>query len=98
MPMSSFVILVVIFTIAVVIYIELAGMPGKTARERGHPHVDAINLLGWIGLLLGVAPWLVAMLWARTQPLAVKHEDAPVSALTGAPANEGKEGHDQEAS
>ncbi len=97
MPMSSFVILVVIFTIAAVIYIELAGMPGKTARERGHPHVDAINLLGWIGLLLGVAPWLVAMLWARTQPLAVKHEDAPVSALTAAPASEGK-GPDQEAS
>lgn len=89
MPMSSVVILVVIFTIAAVIYIELASMPGKTARERGHPYADAISLLGWIGLLLGVAPWLVAMLWARTQPLAVTHDYAP--------ANEGK-GHDQETS
>ena len=97
MPMSSFVILVVIITIAAVIYIELASMPGKTARERGHPHADAISLLGWIGLLLGVAPWLVAMLWARTQPLAVAHEDAPVSARTAAPGIEGK-GQDQEAS
>ena len=97
MPMSSFVILVVLITIAAVIYIELASMPGKTARERGHPHADAISLLGWIGLLLGVAPWLVAMLWARTQPLAVAHESAPASALTAAPANEGR-GHDQEAS
>ena len=97
MPMSSFVTLVVIFTIAAVIYIELASMPGKTARERGHPHADAISLLGWIGLLLGVAPWLVAMLWARTQPLAIAHEEAPVSAPAVASANEGKE-HGQEAS
>ena len=97
MPMSSFVILVVIITIAAMIYIELASMPGKTARERGHPHADAINLLGWIGLLLGVAPWLVAMLWARTQPLAVAHEDAPASVPSTAPVSEGK-GHDQEAS
>ena len=96
--MSSFVILVVLFMISAVIYIELASMPGKTARERGHPNADAISTLGWVGLLLGIAPWLIAMVWARTQPLTVKHEDAPVSALTGAPANEGKEGHDQKAS
>jgi hypothetical protein len=95
--MSSFAILVVIFTIAAVIYIELASMPGKTARERGHPHADAINLLGWIGLLLGVAPWLVAMLWARTQPLAVAHDNAPASVPSTASTSEGK-GHDQEAS
>ena len=97
MPMSSVVILVVIFTIAAVIYIELASMPGKTARERGHPYADAISLLGWIGLLLGVAPWLVAMLWARTQPLAVTHDYAPASVPSTAPASEGK-GHDQETS
>jgi len=95
--MSSFVILVVIITIAAVIYIELASMPGKTARECGHPHADAINLLGWVGLLLGVAPWLVAMLWARTQPRTVAHEVAPASVPSTAPANEGK-GHDPEAS
>jgi len=95
--MSSFAILVVIFTIAAVIYIELASMPGKTARERDHPHADAISLLGWIGLLLGVAPWLVAMLWARTQPPAVTHDYAPASVPSTAPTSEGK-GHDQEAS
>ncbi len=67
--MTSFVILVVLLMIAAVIYIELASMPGKTAREREHPQADAISLLGWIGLLLGIAPWLFAMVWARTQPL-----------------------------
>jgi hypothetical protein len=97
MPISSFVTLVVIFTVAAVIYIELASMPGKTARERGHPQADAISLLGQIGLALGVMPWLVAMVWARMQPLAVAHEDAPASVPSTAPASEGK-GHDQETS
>ena len=79
MPLSSFVTLVVIIMIAAEIYIALASMPGKTARERGHPQADAISLLGWIGLLLGIAPWLVAMVWARTQPLVASAVAASVS-------------------
>ena len=92
MPMGSFIILVVVATIFAVIYIELAGMPGKTARERGHPQADAISYLGWIGLLLGFVPWVIAMVWARTRPLAAAHEPAP-AAVT--PENEGS-GDDQE--
>ncbi len=80
MPMGSFITLVVLGTIGALIYIGLGGMPGRTARERGHPQADAISLLGWIGLLLGILPWLVAMVWARMQPLAVAHEPAPVAA------------------
>ena len=69
MTTTGFVILVILAMVVAVIYIELASMPGKTARERGHPQADAINMLGWIGLLLGVGPWLVAMVWSRMQPL-----------------------------
>ena len=61
MTMSGFVILVVLAMIAAFLYIYLAAMPGKTARERGHPNADAINVLGWVGLLLGVGPWLIAL-------------------------------------
>ena len=68
MTLSGFIVLVVVAMIAAVIYILLASMPGKTARARAHPHADAINILGWIGLLLGVAPWLIAMVWARVSP------------------------------
>lgn len=69
MTTTGFVILVILVMVVAVIYIELASMPGKTARERGHPQADAINMLGWIGLLLGVGPWLVAMVWSRMQSL-----------------------------
>ena len=59
MTLSGFITLVVVVMIAAVIYILLASMPGKTAKARAHPHADAINILGWIGLLLGIALTLV---------------------------------------
>jgi hypothetical protein len=76
MTTTGFIILVILVMIVAVIYIELASMPGKTARERGHPQADAINMLGWIGLLLGVGPWLVAMVWSRMQPLKINGESS----------------------
>jgi hypothetical protein len=79
MPLNSFAILVVLLMIFAVIYIEFASMPGKNARERGHPHADAISFLGWVGLLLGVAPWLIAMVWARTMPLGAQDDGQPES-------------------
>ena len=87
--MTSFAILVVLLMIVAVIYIELASLPGKTARERGHPHADAINILGWVGLLLGIAPWLAALIWAHTHPLVVRAAATP---------EDTSEAHDPEAS
>ena len=64
----GFVILVLLVLIAIWVFVKLAAMPGQTAVERGHPQAEAINVLGWVGLLLGVAPWLVALVWAYTKP------------------------------
>jgi hypothetical protein len=66
--LPAFVILVLLVFVAAVIFLELAAIPGKQARERGHPQADAINILGWIGLLLGFAPWVFALVWAYTKP------------------------------
>ena len=68
MTVTSFVTLVVLAVIGISIYLELAAMPGAKARERGHPQADAINVLGWIGLLIGFVPWVVALVWAYTRP------------------------------
>ena len=68
MSLVGFVILVVLVLLVVWIYVKLAAVPGQTATNRGHPQAEAINVLGWIGLLLGVAPWLVALVWAYTKP------------------------------
>jgi hypothetical protein len=61
--------LVIIVLIVIWIYVEMARFPGKMARERGHPQADAINVLSWVGLLLGVVPWVIALVWAYTRPL-----------------------------
>jgi hypothetical protein len=69
MTMTGFIILVALFLLLIWIYMALAAIPGKTARERGHPQADAINILGWFGLLIGLVPWLVALVWAHTNPV-----------------------------
>jgi len=89
MTAPGLIILIALVFVVALVYMELGGMPGKTARERGHPQADAINVLGWLGLLLGIAPWLIAMVWARMQPLTTVSDkaEAVVSATEQAPAS-----------
>ena len=74
MPMKSFWILIVVVMIVAVLFVELAGIPGVVARRRGQPQAKAINLLGWIGLPMGVAPWLVALIWSNMNQLALTRD------------------------
>ncbi len=73
MSFVGFAILVLLVLLLIWIYVKLAALPGQTATERGHPQAEAINVLGWIGLLLGVAPWLVALVWAHMKPVVTPH-------------------------
>ena len=68
MTKIGFLILFIVVTIGALVFIELAGMPGRDARKRGHPDAEAIALLGWLGLPLAGVGWLVAMVWARFRP------------------------------
>jgi hypothetical protein len=69
MMFFAFVILVVLVLLAAWAFVKLAKWPKIVATERGHPHVDAINVLSWGGLLLtaGLA-WLGALVWAHVTP------------------------------
>ncbi len=69
MTAIAFTILVVLVLLVIGVYMALAKIPGDKARERGHPQAEAINVLGWIGLLLGLAPWVVALVWAHMKPV-----------------------------
>ena len=68
MTLPAFIIICVIAIAAATIFIELAALPGTLARKRGHPQAEAINVLGWVGLIAGIAPWIVALVWAFTRP------------------------------
>ena len=72
MSIVGFVILILLVLLGIWVYVKLAALPGQKAAERGHPQAEAINVLGWIGLLLGIAPWLVALVWAYTKPLSAQ--------------------------
>lgn len=70
MTKIGFIVLVLLVLLLAWIYMTLAAIPGQKARERSHPQAEAINVLGWIGLLFGAVPWVVALVWAYiVQPL-----------------------------
>ncbi len=79
MTIVGFAILVLLVLLLIWLYTVVAKIPGETARERNHPQAEAINVLGWIGLLLGIAPWLVALVWAyiRTNDTVVTSSVTP---------------------
>jgi len=88
MTTIGFVILFILITIGALVFIELAGMPGRDARKRGHPEAEAISILGWLGLPLGVFGWLFAMVWARMRPKRIDAVKVPLN----------EEGQDDQAS
>lgn len=63
----AWIVLGALFVSALVIWFVLAILPGRIARNRGHPQADAINICGWLGALaLGIF-WPVALIWAFTK-------------------------------
>ena len=77
MSMIGFAVLVLLVLLGIWIYMTLAAMPGEKAREFNHPQARAINVLGWLGLLLGIIPWLIALVWAHMEPMpGMRDKDA----------------------
>jgi hypothetical protein len=48
----------------ILIYIWIAGLPGRIAIARNHPDAQAVKLMGWAGLLPTILPWVQAFIWA----------------------------------
>src|SRR4029453_19240478 len=48
----------------VLIYIWIAGLPGRIALARHHPEAEAVKIMGWAGLLPTILPWIQAFIWA----------------------------------
>jgi len=48
----------------ILIYIWIAGLPGRIALARKHPEAEAVKLMGWAGLLPTILPWIQALIWA----------------------------------
>jgi hypothetical protein len=60
----SLAVIGIIIALVIWLVVLLGPMPGNIAKKRGHPQADAINVLGWIGIItLGLA-WPFALVWA----------------------------------
>ena len=56
--------LLVLIATAIAIFVLLAMLPGKIAKNRNHPQQSAVNVAGWLGALLGGVFWPLALIWA----------------------------------
>ena len=83
--LPGFVILVVLGLLGLWIFVELGSLPGKKAAQRNHPQAEAINVLGWLGLLFGGVGWVVALVWAHTKPVFAPVAQATAASDGGAP-------------
>lgn len=71
----AWIVLVVLIASVVVGWIVLAMLPGRIARQRGHPQADAISVGGWVGAFaLGIF-WPLALIWAFTRPSGRTEQD-----------------------
>ena len=53
-----------------------------------HPQADAIQVLGWIGLITLGVPWLIALVWAYTKPFQSGSADSQLAERVNALENQ----------
>lgn len=57
---------VVLLGVLFLMLMILAPLPGSIAKSRNHPNAEAINMLGWLGMLFGGVLWIIALVWAHS--------------------------------
>ena len=80
--LDIFALIVMGILLAVVIWLVvlLGSMPGKIAKENGHPQAEAIQVLGWIGIITLGFSWFIAITWAYMKPIGKASTDPGLDA------------------
>ena len=65
----SLFVLLVILALLVAILLLLGWLPGDLAKKRHSPWAEAINIAGWIGILLPPI-WMLALIAAFIKPIS----------------------------
>ena len=66
----ALIVLFVLVAAAIWLVVVIGNIPGRMAREAGHPQAEAINILAWVGLLTMGLGWFAALVWAKAKPIA----------------------------
>ncbi|MBL0720948.1 MAG: DUF3302 domain-containing protein [Sulfurovum sp.] len=73
---------IVVITVLIYGIIAIHDIPAKIAKNRNHPHHDAIEATGWISLFLLHALWPFLWIWAMTyDPTKKKNKKEAIDAL-----------------
>ena len=65
MTIIALVVLIAVVLTLLYALLYVHDIPYRIAKERGHPHQDAIQVAGWISLLTLHAMWPFLWIWAR---------------------------------
>jgi hypothetical protein len=60
----SWIVLLVVVALLVAMIVALGAMPGRIARQRGHPWAEAVAVGGWATLVFGLVVWPLVLVWA----------------------------------
>ncbi len=80
----ALVILLVLLLVGAAGWLALGMMPGRIARQRGHPQADAIAAAGWWGILTMGLLLPLAWIWAYTRPAGAAAEPSEAEAAAEA--------------
>jgi hypothetical protein len=73
----AWIVLIVVVVCTVTVILFLAALPGRIARERGHPSAQAVSVAGWAAVLTGFTLWPVALVWAYLDIPRVSGSETP---------------------
>lgn len=84
----ALIVLFVLLVAGAVALVAIGMLPGRIARQRGHPQAEAINVCGWMGLITFGVLLPLAYIWAFTNP---NPRGAPPAAAAPASRAEGQQ-------
>jgi hypothetical protein len=81
LDLFAMVVLLVLAATAIWLFVIIGRIPGRIARDAGHPNAAAIDLLGWFGLAAGGLGWVIALVWSKTMPVDNRALEQRIAAL-----------------
>ena len=72
----AWIVLIVLVVVTVAVLVCLAMLPGMIARRRNHPWAQAVNVAGWVTLIVAFPLWPVALIWAYVDVPRIQRGEA----------------------
>jgi len=76
----ALIVMAILLATTIWLVVLLGSMPGNIARKCGHPQTEAIQALGWIGIITFGISWFIAIVWAYTKPVGDSSTDPALDA------------------